>query len=482
MARVFSSEKSQFITRATEIYNSNRVGQYSKYLDSNPLFITYYSLNVAMSTADVGLNNIYDELGPKSPLRFNKITEFPVYKVQLLQPQGTYEDGNYDVELDISDITILPNTIIPRPYDFFCIDLPNCKKLLYRVNNFRHNTIQSNDFYMLDADLRHSGDDCCDVIEKQVVETYHCVFENIGTQDNCFIKLDDEDKANATLETIETLSSMYHDLFYNEQVGDYLFYSDYTNGFQHDEPRFCYYDIYLAKFINDSRLFATYDYTSTSVVTYDDTEPKLFDFTFRHTLWYALLTKSTTLLARYPYYFSRPITKAFSPLLYHIDGKCFGFDLVLDSKSKQTRSDLGEYFPHRLISLLLDGEPADAESATSNNAYGADLNFNIVDLDQYVNSAQKSTFKPYDDTTPYVIKEKNNTDNEDTVKATNEEYDGCSEVYQLICSFMNGENISYDADALIQTLYHYTLWSYHMIPVVIYALKGAYSNYFKKLN
>ena len=229
MARVFSSEKSQFITRATEIYNSNRIGQYSKYLDSNPLFITYYSLNVTMSTADVGLNNIYDELGPKSPLRFNKITEFPVYKVQLLQPQGTYEDGNYDVELDISDITILPNTIIPRPYDFFCIDLPNCKKLLYRVNNFRHNTIQSNDFYMLDADLRHSGDDCCDAIEKQVVETYHCVFENIGTQDNCFIKLDDEDKANETLETIETLSSMYHDLFYNEQVGDYLFYSDYTN-------------------------------------------------------------------------------------------------------------------------------------------------------------------------------------------------------------------------------------------------------------
>ena len=103
MARVFSSEKSQFITRATEIYNSNRIGQYSKYLDSNPLFITYYSLNVTMSTADVGLNNIYDELGPKSPLRFNKITEFPVYKVQLLQPQGTYEDGNYVKAIELYD-------------------------------------------------------------------------------------------------------------------------------------------------------------------------------------------------------------------------------------------------------------------------------------------------------------------------------------------------------------------------------------------
>ena len=122
--------------------------------------MTYYAVNMAMSRAGVGHNDIYDELGPKSPLRFNKITEFPVYKIQQLQPQGIYEDGTYDVELDISDITILPNTITPRPYDFFCIDLPGCKKLLYRVNSFRNNTIQSNDFYMLDAGLRHSGDDC----------------------------------------------------------------------------------------------------------------------------------------------------------------------------------------------------------------------------------------------------------------------------------------------------------------------------------
>jgi hypothetical protein len=467
--------------QATQIYNQNKVGQYSKYLDSNPIFITYYSINMAMSRTDAVLGQTYDELGPKSPLRYNKITEFPVYRVQQLQPQGTYEDGNYDVEIDISDITILPNTIKPRPYDFFCIALPGCKKLLFRVNNFRNNTIQSNDFYAIDADLRDSGDNCCDAIDAQVVETYHCVFENIGTQDNCFIKLDDESNASDTLSTIETLSEMYHNLFYNEEIGDYLYYDDNTKGYHHDRPHECYYDIYLAKFINDSMLFFTGDYASTSVVTYDDTEPKMFDFMFKHTLWYALMTKSTNLLARYPYYFGRPITKTFSPILYHIDGKCFGFDLVLDSSTKQTRSDLAEYFPHKLISLLLDG-PEDDLSDTSNSA-GVSFDFNVVDLNNYIENATTEKTTISGNNQPYITKAKNNTNNESNVEATvDTTTDGATTIYNMVYAFMTDGSVTYDSDSLINTLYHYTLWSYHMIPVVIYILKGVYSNYFKKIN
>ena len=192
------------------------------------------------------------------------------------------------------------------------------------------------------------------------------------------------------------------------------------------------------------------------------------------------MTKSTALLSRYPYYFSRPITKSFSPLLYHIDGKCFGFDLVLDSKSKQTRNDLAEYFPHKLISLLLDGETNNSESQ-STNPYGADLSFNIVDLEQLTRKGNESGFKPSDDTSPYIIKDKNNTNNEDTVEAT-DEVDETLSVYQMVYAFMNGVTVTYDRDSLIQVLYHYTLWSYHMIPVVIFTLKGVYANYFKKRN
>lgn len=468
MARIFNSEKSQFIQQATQIYNQNKVGQYSKYLDSNPIFITYYSINMAQSRGAVGLGQIYDELGPSSPLRFNKITELPVYRVQQLQPQGNFEDGSYDVEIDISDMTILPNTVRPRPYDFFCVDLPGCKKLLFRVNNFRNNTIQSNDFYMVDADLRESGDNCCDAIERQVVETYHCVFENIGTQDNCFIKSSDESTAADVSKLIENLSGMYHDLFYDEVIGDYLFYPTNTNGFHHDIPTECYYDIYLAKFINDSMLFFTGDYAYTSVVTYDDTEPKLFDYIFKHTIWYALMTKKTNLLCRYPYYFARPISKTFSPILYHVDGRCYGFDLVIDSNTKQESPMLSEYFPHKLIASILDGDKVEEVKES-------DTDFNIVDL-EYVAKSPKTV----EASGPYITKAKNNTVNEtiETSETTDTEADGTSYIYGMIKSYFNGESFTPDPDTIIAALYHYTLWSYHLVPVVIYILKAIHSGYF----
>ena len=475
MARVFNSEKSQFMQQATEIYHKNKVGQYSKYLDSNPIFITYYSLNMVQSRTG-SLGQVYDELGPNSPLRYNKITELPVYRVQQLQPQGNYEDGNYDVEIDISDMTILPNTVRPRPSDFFCIALPNCKKLLFRVNNFRNNTIQSNDFYSVDADLRDDGEHCCDEIEMQVVESYHCVFENIGTQDNCLIKLDDEAKASDTMSTIETLSAMYHDLFYHDEIGDYIFCPENSFGFHHDHPSSCYYDIYLAKFINDSMLFFTGDYASTSVVTYDDNLPKLFEFMFKHTLWHALITKNTSLLSKYPYFFGKPITKTFSPIIYYINGQCYGFDLVLDSKTKQNRPDLAEYFPHKLIGRIL-GDDSETTEETP-----AAMDFNIVDLDN-ISAAQPKMIQHGDSSTgpTYITKAKNNTNNvKPVVSETNPSSDDNTDmVYDMVCNYFSGNQITFDTDTLVNTLYHYTLWSYHMIPVIIFILKSVYSGYFK---
>ena len=481
MAHIFNAEKSQFIQSAIDIYGKNKVGQYSKYLDSQPTFVTYYSVNQAMSRTDIGLGQAYDELGPSSPLRYNKITELPLYKIPTLQPQGNYEDGTYDVDIDLSDVTVLPNTVIPKPYDFFCIALPNSKKLLFRVNEFRHNTIQSNDFYMLSADLRHSGDNCCNEIEKLVVESYHCVFENIGTQDNCFIKLDDEDEAEELKVTIDLLSTMYHDLFYDRDIGDYLYFKQFPVPYNYFDMRHCYYDIFLAKFINDSMLFFTGDNMSTSVVTYDDTEPVAFDFQFKHTLWYAIMTKDTSLLARYPYYFNSPISKSHSPIVYHVEGKCFGFNLILDSQQNMNRNDLSEYMPHKLIKLLLDG-PTDADSKCNCGCMNKKTtDFSVLDVNQMVGDSGYKPYIPEDQTKPYIIKDKNNTSNTNASDANDESID-FSYVYNIIYNYMNDNDVKVDRDALIRLVYRQTLWSYHMIPILIYVLKKVYSGYFKKIN
>ena len=482
MAHIYNAEKSQFIQQAIDIYGQNRVGQYSRYLDSQPTFVTYYAVNQALSRTDVGFGQAYDELGPNSPLRFNKILELPLYKVPTLQPQGNYEDGTYDVELDLSDLTILPNTVTPKPYDFFCIALPNSQKLLFRVNSFRNNTIQSNDFYMIDADLRHSGDDCCDEIDKLVVETYTCVFENIGTNDNCFIKSTDEDKANDVQKAIDLLTTMYHDLFFDYDIADYLYFKQYPLPYNYFNMRHCYYDIYLAKFINESMIFCTNDGMSTSVLTYDDTEPPAFDFMFKHTLWYAVMTKNTNLLARYPYYFNAPISKKFSPIIYHVEGKCFGFNLILDSKTEINRNDLSEYFPHTLINMLLDGKSSssDSDKCKCANKF-KNIDIDILNVNQYIDNPDKKPYQTYDSTKPFKVTNKNNISN-DTSESVEVEPDNSEYVYDIVYSYMQGENITFDTDTLINALYHHTLWSYHMIPIIIFILKNTYSGYFSKIS
>ena len=44
MARIQSVEKSKFINQNIDIYSQNKIGQYSKFLDKNPIFVTYYHI------------------------------------------------------------------------------------------------------------------------------------------------------------------------------------------------------------------------------------------------------------------------------------------------------------------------------------------------------------------------------------------------------------------------------------------------------
>ena len=78
MALILSSEKSHFIQKTIETYQKNRVGQYSKYLDTTPIFVTYYAINQAQSRADAGSGQVHELLGPTSPIRYNKILELPI--------------------------------------------------------------------------------------------------------------------------------------------------------------------------------------------------------------------------------------------------------------------------------------------------------------------------------------------------------------------------------------------------------------------
>ena len=310
MAQILNVEKPQYINQIIDIYSKNKIGQYSKFLDKAPIFITYYHINEVMSREDVGTGNIESELGERSPIRFNKILNFPIYNLPELKPDIDYDESGYDIELECNDVVILPNTIKPRVGDYFIVSFPGIKEYLFRVNNFRYNTIQSNDFYMIDADIKDIGSDLEDKrMIGQITETYLTVFENIGTQDKCFVKSTDIEYLNSLADLYYKLRDFYKNAFYIRDLNCFT----YQTGRWSETGRAIYrYDMYLESFINKSHIYYDENSEESLMLTPADVVDGSFHFTFDLTLYNAILEKSLELLRPYCYITTDVITMPYS--------------------------------------------------------------------------------------------------------------------------------------------------------------------------
>ena len=310
MAQILNVEKPQYINQIIDIYSKNKVGQYSKFLDKAPIFVTYYHINEALSREDVGTGNIESELGERSPIRFNKILNFPIYNLPELKPDISYDETGFDIELDCNDLVILPNTIKPRAGDYFIVSFPGIKEYLFRVNNFRYNTIQSNDYYMIDADVKDIGTNLeSRRMVGQVEETYLTVFENIGTQDKCFVKSTDVDYLNSLSDLYYKLRDFYKNAFYVRDLNCFT----YQTGKWSETGRPIYrYDMYLESFINKSHIFYDENSEESLMLTPVDVVDGSFHFTFDLTLYNAILEKSLELLRPYCYITTDVISMRYS--------------------------------------------------------------------------------------------------------------------------------------------------------------------------
>ena len=311
MAHIVNIETSDFTNAAINIYQQNRVSQYSKYLDRTPLFVTYYHISTVHSRVDVGTGGVEHELGERSPIRFVKITEFPIYNIpDQLKPEMEYDETGADVELNLSQLVVLPNTIEPYPGDYFIVDLPGSPQYLFRVNRPNYNTIQSNDFYELDADLKYIGDNAEreKKITGQIVAEYKTIFDKIGTDDHCFIQTTDIELVNTIANAIKKLCKLYKDAYYNVDCNAFLF----RTGFTQDGTPSYLWDHYLSKFINDSEIYYDEKNRSMFYLTPCDILPDQFDYTYSRTLYQAILDRDVMMMHQNIYSFINPVQKRLS--------------------------------------------------------------------------------------------------------------------------------------------------------------------------
>lgn len=366
MSKILSTEKNPFIQKNIEIYSKNKVGQFSKYLDLSPVYGTYFSINQTMTRSDVGSGSVSDKIGKRSPIRYNMIEEMPFWNVPDFKPeiQNDEDQGGMDINMDFSGMVIAPNTVKPHPDDFIYIRYQGMPGLLIQITDFEYNTIQSNDFYIINGSLwdvvyDESIGEYGDLIN-QVVEKYHCIFENIGTQDKCLVRNDAYDWANQLRAFIDEMRDSYYDIYYQPDVGTFAAVtSDILS-----HPVY-FYDLYLVKFIKESGIFQDDERNRSVYLNYDDSLPMNFDSTYRKTLWWAVKNCSNKYLVPYSFFMTGAPISAVSVFRYcNMETQVSRLYLYNAEPTYSSSRFIGgltkEYFPTSLTSSLVFDQPFEA--------------------------------------------------------------------------------------------------------------------------
>lgn len=233
----------------------------------DPVLVNWWNMNDTLSTADNGTGTVDAIMGKASPFRYNKIENLPAYGVakdiQNLE-MAMDDNGIMDMQLEIEPV-LLPNTIIPGPYDYMEYVFSNGRNVFFRANDVKIMTVKSNGFYKVPMHLVDiDSEDYPTGISEITVKTMKVKLDNVGSNEKCIIS----DKVFDDIEKIESILKLtisdYIDTFFVRKYNSFI-----LRGF---DKRFTIYDPYLTSFIIKHSLMEFYedDFLQPIVIEQDD--------------------------------------------------------------------------------------------------------------------------------------------------------------------------------------------------------------------
>lgn len=225
--------------------------EYAKYLQSAPNFVTYYSRDQEHSTENSGLGDVEEIIGDRSPLRYNRVNNIPLYMVEDTAPE-LMADGvlglGYNVE---STAVIIPNTVIPVPNDVFIFsywEQDKNQKVLFRVTNVTTTAVDSNTYYQIN--FQSTPYDFKILEERQLVDRYEVIYDHIASGKPAIVVEKDYILAEEVGKVFDQVAEIY--------VEDY--YSPTLNFFLHDSvdetgKDITYFDRTLHEFLREQKFF-----------------------------------------------------------------------------------------------------------------------------------------------------------------------------------------------------------------------------------
>lgn len=227
--------------------------RYSKWFQGSPIFVTYYSINLDNSTQDHGLNNVTEMVGNESPIKYNKIENFPLYLESEMNFQTQLdEESGFDSDSEGNAI-ILPGSIVPQNDDLIVFQVLE-QKYLYRVSNVEYSNTSVRKFYRINFFVSPFDIDTLEA--RQVAENYSTIYNNIGTNLDPVIPKKQFTFIQEIDKTLNYLMERYIRFYYDDKVNSFIYNKDKLNLTLHEYYKDNgIYDPKLAEFIKRNKLF-----------------------------------------------------------------------------------------------------------------------------------------------------------------------------------------------------------------------------------
>lgn len=245
------------------IYEDRIKSPSARLLDVTQTYTTYYHINNNETTTDSGFVDVSEIIGNRSPIRFNKIENFPIYGLDQIVIQLQEDDAGLDGSYE-GDATILPGTVKPVQNDFFIIPILK-DSYVFRVTDIQYDNIMPDNFYKISFKLEYIDPNYIKLLNDQSVEDFVCALDNYGTDSNCIIEKSCFTKIKEIQKMYQEITEFYKAMFYNERHNVFLCSNE--NG------RFLY-DPLQAEFINKHKLFNDKNDLECLILTDEMEDPK----------------------------------------------------------------------------------------------------------------------------------------------------------------------------------------------------------------
>ena len=260
-----------------------------RFSDKTQTYVTYYHVSNIDSTTDDGFMDIESLVGARSPLRYKKITDFPIYGIESLAMQ--LQDGDFGLDSGVeSDGVILPNTLKPVPNSFFTIDFLEVPAI-FRITEVNYDNIRTDNFYSIHFKLEFINEERIRQIESKVVDNCHCILENIGTEDKCIIESETFKKISEIEKMYSSMVDTYLDIFFDKTHNSLICLYG---------PDTYLYDPFLNYFANKNSIFKIKNSVRTIYLSDQFNDP-MMKYKYDRTFYRVMERQEPTLLNRGPY-------------------------------------------------------------------------------------------------------------------------------------------------------------------------------------